>query len=340
MLLILLPSPHPHPLPLPRSAVGTTLSHEVTKRFGLEGLPDGTIHIKLSGHAGQSLGAWLCRGITLELEGDANDYVGKGLSGGLVAVYPPRESTFVAEHNIIVGNVCMYGAVAGEAYFRGVAAERFCVRNSGASAVVEGCGDHGCEYMTGGTTVILGKTGKNFGAGMSGGIAYVYDPDRRLASLCNVDVAQDLFPVEDDTVRRVLLGCCWGEGGGCRGSIDYGGTLSHLHSARFHFVPASLPPPSPAGPEPAAQPDPAARQVHQQHRGPRHPARLGGQRPQVCQGVCCGRCLCVCPPPSPARPAPRAVRRHSGVNARCPPASGSGRCRPSCFETETMRCPL
>ncbi|KAI7845826.1 hypothetical protein COHA_000736 [Chlorella ohadii] len=177
-------------------AVGTTLSHEVTKRYGMEGLPEGTIHIKLNGHAGQSMGAWLCHGITLELEGDANDYVGKGLSGGVVAVYPPRESTFKAEENIIVGNVVLYGATKGEAYFRGVAAERFCVRNSGAHAVVEGCGDHGCEYMTGGTAVILGRTGKNFGAGMSGGVAYVYDPERRFAPLCNVDVAQDLFPVE------------------------------------------------------------------------------------------------------------------------------------------------
>ncbi|KAL4855140.1 Glutamate synthase [NADH] [Chlorella vulgaris] len=178
-------------------AVGTTLSHEVSKRFGLAGLPEGTVHIKLRGHAGQSLGAWLCAGITLELEGDANDYVGKGLSGGVIAVYPPRESTFKAEENILVGNVVLYGATLGEAYFRGVAAERFCVRNSGAHAVVEGCGDHGCEYMTGGTAVILGGTGKNFGAGMSGGIAYVYDPHHTFASLCNVDVASDLFPLED-----------------------------------------------------------------------------------------------------------------------------------------------
>ncbi|KAL4421584.1 hypothetical protein ABPG75_010875, partial [Micractinium tetrahymenae] len=189
-------------------AVGTTLSHEVTKRFGQAGLPEGTVHIKLQGHAGQSMGAWLCHGITLELEGDANDYVGKGLSGGVIAVYPPRESTFEAEKNIIVGNVVLYGATRGEAYFRGVAAERFCVRNSGASAVVEGCGDHGCEYMTGGTAVILGATGKNFGAGMSGGAAFVYDPEHRFAPLCNVDVAQDLFPVEDGqdlTLLRSLI---------------------------------------------------------------------------------------------------------------------------------------
>ena len=179
-------------------AVGTTLSHEVTRRFGEHGLPRDTIHIKLHGHAGQSLGAWVCSGITLELEGDANDYVGKGLSGGILAVYPPKASTFKPEENVIVGNVCLYGAVKGEAYFSGIAAERFCVRNSGAQAVVEGVGDHALEYMTGGTVVILGPTGKNFGAGMSGGLAFVYDPDVKLGKLCNVDVSGDLFPVEDE----------------------------------------------------------------------------------------------------------------------------------------------
>eukprot|EP00198_Chlamydomonas_reinhardtii_P003746 XP_001693082.1 glutamate synthase, NADH-dependent [Chlamydomonas reinhardtii] len=185
-------------------AVGTTLSHEVTKRFGDVGLPDDSIHIKLTGHAGQSLGAWLCRGITLELEGDANDYVAKGLSGGVVAVYPPRISTFRAEDNVIVGNVALYGAVRGECFIRGIAAERFCVRNSGARAVVEGVGDHACEYMTGGVTVVLGPTGKNFGAGMSGGIAYVYDPNDKFKSLCNVDVANDLLPVESAEDVRAL----------------------------------------------------------------------------------------------------------------------------------------
>ncbi|CAL8462475.1 g2008 [Coccomyxa elongata] len=178
-------------------AIGTTLSHEVTKRFGSAGLPRFTIHVRLTGHAGQSMGAWLCPGITLELEGDANDYVGKGLSGGVVIVYPPRDCDFAAGENIIVGNVCLYGATSGEAYFSGVAAERFCVRNSGANAVVEGVGDHGLEYMTGGNVVILGNTGKNFGAGMSGGLAFVYDPERRLPSLCNEDVAGDLFPLDD-----------------------------------------------------------------------------------------------------------------------------------------------
>lgn len=185
-------------------ATGTTLSHEVTKRFGIEGLPRDTIHIKLTGHAGQSLGAWLCPGITLELDGDANDYVGKGLSGGIISVYPPAAATFRPEDSVIVGNVCLYGAVKGEAYFGGIAAERFCVRNSGAHAVVEGVGDHALEYMTGGVAVILGRTGKNFGAGMSGGIAFVYDPDRKLGPLCNGDVKEDLFPVEDVEDAQLL----------------------------------------------------------------------------------------------------------------------------------------
>ncbi|KIZ04404.1 glutamate synthase (NADPH/NADH) [Monoraphidium neglectum] len=189
-------------------AVGTTLSHEVTKRFGEKGLPDGTIYVRLTGHAGQSLGAWLCRGITLELEGDANDYVGKGLSGGVIAVYPPASAPFVPEDNIIVGNVALYGATSGQAFFRGIAAERFCVRNSGAQAVVEGCGDHGCEYMTGGVAVILGPTGKNFGAGMSGGLAFVYDPHGRLPARANEDVKGDLLPLDDmhdvATVKRLV----------------------------------------------------------------------------------------------------------------------------------------
>ena len=153
--------------------VGTMLSHEVTLATQGQGLGDDTIHVKLNGSAGQSLGAWLTKGITLEVEGDANDFVGKGLSGGKIVIYPPKCSSFKAEDNILLGNVALYGATSGEAYFRGIAAERFCVRNSGASAVVEGVGDHGCEYMTGGRVVILGETGRNFGAGMSGGIAYV-----------------------------------------------------------------------------------------------------------------------------------------------------------------------
>ena len=165
--------------------VGTMLSHEVAKATHGELLPPDTINIKLNGSAGQSLGAWLATGITIEVEGDANDYVGKGLSGGKIIIYPPKESSFIAEENVLVGNVVLYGATSGEAYFRGIAAERFCVRNSGASAVVEGIGDHGCEYMTGGRVVILGETGRNFGAGMSGGIAYVWDQSGKFASQCN-----------------------------------------------------------------------------------------------------------------------------------------------------------
>lgn len=167
--------------------VGTILSNEVSKVWKEEGLPEDTINIKLNGSAGQSLASWLVKGITITLEGDANDYVGKGLSGGKLIVYPPKKSSFKPEENILIGNVALYGATGGEAYFRGVAAERFCVRNSGAKVVIEGIGDHGCEYMTGGRAVILGPTGRNFGAGMSGGIAYVYDPDNTFESLSNTD---------------------------------------------------------------------------------------------------------------------------------------------------------
>ncbi|MCB1693090.1 MAG: glutamate synthase large subunit [Pseudomonadales bacterium] len=165
--------------------VGTMLSHEVAKATKGELLPEDTINIKLTGSAGQSLGAWLAKGITIQVEGDANDYVGKGLSGGKVIIYPPKNSSFKAEDNVLIGNVVLYGAITGEAYFRGIAAERFCVRNSGATAVVEGIGDHGCEYMTGGRAVILGKTGRNFGAGMSGGIAYVWNKDGDFEANCN-----------------------------------------------------------------------------------------------------------------------------------------------------------
>ncbi len=165
--------------------VGTMLSHELAKATNGKLLPDDTINIKLNGSAGQSLGAWLASGITIKVEGDANDYVGKGLSGGKISVYPPAVSQFKAEENILVGNVCLYGATSGEAYFRGIAAERFCVRNSGATAVVEGIGDHGCEYMTGGRVVILGTTGRNFGAGMSGGVAYVWDKAGNFDKQCN-----------------------------------------------------------------------------------------------------------------------------------------------------------
>ena len=172
--------------------VGTMLGHEVTKRHGGAGLPDDTIDITFKGAAGQSIGAFLPKGVTLRLYGDANDYAGKGLSGGRLIVRPPEDAhgDFIAEDNIIAGNVLLYGATAGEAFFRGRAGERFCVRNSGATAVVEGVGDHGCEYMTGGRAVILGSTGRNFGAGMSGGIAYVWDPDGTFPALVNDEMVE------------------------------------------------------------------------------------------------------------------------------------------------------
>ena len=171
-------------------AVGTILSHEITKIYKDKGLPNGAVHFKLKGSIGQSMGAFMCKGIELELEGNANDYVGKGLSGGSLTIYPDKGATFVAEENILVGNVCFYGATAGRAYIRGVAGERFCVRNSGAEVVVEAIGDHGCEYMTGGKVIILGATGKNFGAGMSGGTAYVYDADGDFSSKCNTEMLE------------------------------------------------------------------------------------------------------------------------------------------------------
>ena len=178
-------------------AVGTMLSHEIAKRQGEEGLPEDTIHVKLYGSAGQSFGAWLAGGVTLELEGDSNDYVGKGLSGGRIIIYPPRTAKFVPEENIIIGNVAFYGAIAGQAFVRGRAAERFCVRNSGAEVVVEGIGDHGCEYMTGGRVVVLGPTGRNFAAGMSGGIAYVWDRAGDFRLRCNMQMVE-IEELEDD----------------------------------------------------------------------------------------------------------------------------------------------
>jgi glutamate synthase (ferredoxin) len=187
--------------------VGTLLGYEVTSRYGAEGLPDDTIRVHFTGSAGQSFGAFIPRGITLTLEGDANDYLGKGLSGGRIIAIPPRGSTFVPEENILVGNVVLYGATSGEAFFRGVAGERFAVRNSGALAVVEGVGDHGCEYMTGGRVVILGRTGRNFAAGMSGGIAYVLDEEGDFERRCNRGMV-DLEPLaerEDLEVIRDLI---------------------------------------------------------------------------------------------------------------------------------------
>jgi glutamate synthase (NADPH/NADH) large chain len=166
--------------------VGAMLSGEIARVCGHDGLPDDTIHVQFNGTAGQSFGAFLARGVTLDLVGEANDYLGKGLSGGRIIVRPTNDFRGRADENIIAGNTVMYGAIDGEAFISGVAGERFCVRNSGATAVVEGTGDHGCEYMTGGTVVVLGRTGRNFAAGMSGGIAYVYDPDKSFATLCNM----------------------------------------------------------------------------------------------------------------------------------------------------------
>ncbi|HEB98181.1 MAG TPA: glutamate synthase subunit alpha, partial [Thiotrichales bacterium] len=184
--------------------VGAMLSGRVAERYGHQGLPDDTIHIKLKGIAGQSFGAWLAHGVTLELEGEANDYVGKGLSGGRIIVYPPADCPIVPEQNIIVGNTLLYGAISGECFFRGVAGERFAVRNSGATAVVEGVGDHGCEYMTGGVVVVLGETGRNFAAGMSGGIAYVLDERGDFESRCNLAMVElEPVPEEDEALERL-----------------------------------------------------------------------------------------------------------------------------------------
>jgi glutamate synthase (NADPH/NADH) large chain len=177
--------------------VGTMLGSRLTRRFGGAGLPDDTIQIQFAGSAGNSFGAFVPHGMTLRLEGDANDYFGKGLSGGRLVLRPPHDATFEAEHNIIAGNVILYGATSGEAYIRGLVGERFCVRNSGATAVVEGVGDHGCEYMTGGRAVILGRTGRNFGAGMSGGVAYVFDADNTFRRRVNHEMV-DLDPLDGD----------------------------------------------------------------------------------------------------------------------------------------------
>jgi glutamate synthase (NADPH/NADH) large chain len=179
--------------------VGTMLGAELTRKWGAEGLPDGTIDVTFRGSAGQSFGAFVPRGITLRLEGDANDYVGKGLSGGTIVLRPPRVSTFVAEDNVIAGNVILYGATAGDLFIRGKVGERFCVRNSGAIAVVEGVGDHACEYMTGGRAVILGPTGRNLAAGMSGGFAFVWDPDQSLYRRINRDMV-DIDHLDDEDV--------------------------------------------------------------------------------------------------------------------------------------------
>jgi glutamate synthase (NADPH/NADH) large chain len=166
------------------------VSSDIARKHGSNGLPENSIDFKFRGSAGQSFAAFAAKGLRFELEGEANDYLGKGLSGATIVVYPDRKSKFVPHENIIIGNVAFYGATSGKAYINGVAGERFCVRNSGARVVVEGVGDHGCEYMTGGRAVILGATGRNFAAGMSGGIAYVFDPDDKLASNCNMELVE------------------------------------------------------------------------------------------------------------------------------------------------------
>jgi len=186
--------------------VGGILSGEIARRYGVDGLPEGTIEVAFSGSAGQSFGAWLAPGVSFLLRGETNDYTGKGMSGGIIAVRPPEGALFRAEENMIVGNTVLYGATAGRAFFRGLAGERFAVRNSGVSAVVEGVGDHGCEYMTGGRVIVLGPTGRNFAAGMSGGIAYVYDHDHRFASRCNTDLVDldELAPEDEDELRTLI----------------------------------------------------------------------------------------------------------------------------------------
>jgi glutamate synthase (NADPH/NADH) large chain len=215
-----------------RSA-GAMLSGEIARRYGHAGLRDEAIHIKFKGTAGQSFGAFLAKGVTLELEGEANDYVGKGLSGGRIIAYPPKEAAqIVPERSIIVGNTVLYGAIAGECYFRGVAGERFGVRNSGAIAVVEGAGDHGCEYMTGGIVVVIGETGRNFAAGMSGGIAYVLDEAGDFAQRCNLSMVE-LEPVaaEEEVMQRHHH-----SGGDLQGHgrVDVMSDMSRFDAERLH----------------------------------------------------------------------------------------------------------
>jgi glutamate synthase (NADPH/NADH) large chain len=211
---------------------GAMLSGEIARIYGHTGLPDETVHIKMKGPAGQSFGAWLARGVTIELEVQANDYVGKGLSGGKIIIYPPAESRVVPEESIIAGNTVLYGAIAGECYLRGVAGERFGVRNSGAITVVEGTGDHGCEYMTGGIVVVIGKTGRNFAAGMSGGIAYVLDEDGDFAERCNLAMVE-LEPVvaEEEKMQEA-----YHQGGDLdfHGRVDVMRDMTRFDAERLH----------------------------------------------------------------------------------------------------------
>jgi len=220
-------------------ATGAMLSGLIARRYGHAGLPCDTIHIRAKGTAGQSFGAWLAAGVTLELEGQANDYVGKGLSGGRIIVYPPAPARITQENSIIIGNTALYGAIAGECYFRGVAGERFAVRNSGAIAVVEGAGDHGCEYMTGGIVVVIGETGRNFAAGMSGGIAYVLDEDGKFAQRCNLAMVE-LEPVveEEDLMLKN-----YHHGGDLdfHGRVDVMGDMTRLAAERLHSSSRTMP---------------------------------------------------------------------------------------------------
>jgi glutamate synthase (NADPH/NADH) large chain len=210
------------------------LSGEIAKRYGHGGLPHDTIVAHFTGTAGQSFGAFLARGVTFELDGDANDYVGKGLSGGRIVVRPPAGSGIVPEESIIIGNTVLYGAIEGECYFRGVAGERFAVRNSGALAVIEGAGDHCCEYMTGGVVVVLGRTGRNFAAGMSGGIAYVLDDDGSFASRCNLAMVElEPMPGEEDINASVFHHARDLE---AHGLVDVMADLSRFDGHRLHHL--------------------------------------------------------------------------------------------------------
>jgi glutamate synthase (ferredoxin) len=186
---------------------GTILSGEITKKYGAKGLPDDTINLSFVGSAGQSFGAFQTHGVTMRLEGDSNDYIGKGLSGGKIIVVPPKKAKYSAEDNVIVGNVAFYGAIEGEAYIDGMAGERFCVRNSGITAVVDSVGQHGCEYMTGGRVAVLGKTGRNFGAGMCGGVAYVYNYGGDFESRCNKSLVliEEMVNDEDKAELKTMI---------------------------------------------------------------------------------------------------------------------------------------
>ena len=243
---------------------GAMLSGEIAKRYGHEGLPHDTIHVKLTGTAGQSFGAWLARGVTFELEGDANDYVGKGLSGGRIIIRPTADAGIVPEESIIVGNTVLYGAIEGECYFRGVAGERFAVRNSGAIAVIEGAGDHCCEYMTGGVVVVLGRTGRNFAAGMSGGIAYVLDEDGTF---------EDPLQPGDGRARA--------DAGGGRGQRA---RLSPRARSRIARPRRGAGRPVALRRRAAASPDHAARALHRLGAGGGNPRRLEEILPDVPQG--------------------------------------------------------